>query len=245
MNSFAITSSGNALTVHQDGTCAKCRGGEVREVLVFDRSERCRCVSTAAGAPARSCKCLMIEMSCREVTGERRRARELLHHCRPLLDIEPRHLHRVATSRRHVFDCRSALSVEPPRAASHMVSNRHVFNCRSAASYRAETCFLLQDRMQPDTLNGKFETKEPVQSENKLTRGVPTSTSLSTRRQPTRCAASASGPTAPRAAPTYATAACATAAYATAACAKAACATPACAMPATPPSSRRMSHPHA
>ena len=149
------------------------------------------------------------------MTGERRRARELLHHCRPLLDIEPRHLHRVATSRRHVFDCRSALSVEPPRAASHMVSNRHVFNCRSAASYRAETCFLLQDRMQPDTLNGKFETKEPVQSENKLTRGVPISTSLSTRRQPTRCAASASGPTAPRAAPTYATAACATPACAT------------------------------
>ena len=37
----------------------------------------------------------------------------------------------------------------------------------------------------------------------------------------------------------------ATPAYAKAACATAACATPACAMPATPPSSRRMSYPHA
>ena len=47
-------------------------------------------------------------------------------------------------------------------------------------------------------------------------------------------------PQGPRATPAYATAACAKAA-----CATPACATPACAMPATPPSSRRMSYPHA
>eukprot|EP00964_Phaeocystis_antarctica_P016716 scaffold9194_cov65-Phaeocystis_antarctica.AAC.2 len=51
--------------------------------------------------------------------------------------------------------------------------------------------------------------------------------------------------TAACATPACATPACATPACATPACATPACATPACAMPATPPSSRRMSHPHA
>ena len=61
-----------------------------------------------------------------------------------------------------------------------------------------------------------FKTKSHLSSKRKTPQrhGVPTSPSTrrqpsSTRRQPTRCAASASGPTMPRAAPTYATAACA------------------------------------